>query len=80
MVEKHWQVNGVHYSKTAEAWLENLDNNRQKILPILRDIYGSKDAMRWFQRWRIFFMACIELWGFREGREWLVSHYLLKKV
>jgi cyclopropane-fatty-acyl-phospholipid synthase len=79
MVEKHWQVNGMHYSKTAEAWLKNLDKNRQTILPILQDVYGVRDAGRWLQRWRIFFMACMELWGFRKGREWLVSHYLLRK-
>jgi len=79
VVEKHWQVNGMHYSKTAEAWLENMDRNRRSILPILQDVYGSKNAGRWIQRWRIFFMACAELWGFRKGQEWLVSHYRLRK-
>jgi cyclopropane-fatty-acyl-phospholipid synthase len=78
-VERHWQVNGTHYSQTAEAWLANMDKNRTKIIPVMRQVYGHKDALRWFQRWRIFFMACAELWGYREGREWLVSHYLLKK-
>jgi cyclopropane-fatty-acyl-phospholipid synthase len=78
-VEKHWQVNGLHYSKTAAAWLKNLDESREPLLPVFQDTYGLADAGRWLQRWRIFFMACIELWGYRKGREWLVSHYLLGK-
>jgi cyclopropane-fatty-acyl-phospholipid synthase len=79
-VENHWQVNGRHYSLTAEAWLANLDKNRKAVMPIMQDVYGLEDANRWFQRWRIFFMACAELWGYRQGEEWLVSHYLMRKT
>jgi cyclopropane-fatty-acyl-phospholipid synthase len=78
-VEKHWQVNGKHYSRTAEAWLRNMDDQKNHIMPIMREVYGPDAAKRWFQRWRIFFMACAELWGYHGGHEWIVSHYLMKK-
>lgn len=76
-VERHWRLNGRHYQKTAQAWLENLDAKKRTILPVLAQTYGDRDAELWFQRWRIFFMACAELWGYRDGREWLISHYRL---
>jgi cyclopropane-fatty-acyl-phospholipid synthase len=79
-VEKHWRISGRHYRKTADAWLANMDARRGEILPILNDVYGQKAAAVWFQRWRIFFMACSELWGYAHGREWMVSHYRLKKT
>jgi len=79
VLSRHWRLRGTHYEKTAEAWLTNMDTRRDAILPILAEVYGSEEAARWFQRWRIFFMACAELWGFRGGDEWYVSHYLFDK-
>jgi cyclopropane-fatty-acyl-phospholipid synthase len=79
VVEDHWRVDGRHYRKTAEAWLANMDGRREEILPVLARVYGVREAARWFQRWRIFFMACAELWGFRKGQEWLVSHYRMRR-
>lgn len=73
------RYNGVHYSKTSEKWLNNMDRNKNKIMDIFKNHYGSKEADKWFEYWRIFFMACSELWKFDEGKEWFVSHYLLEK-
>jgi cyclopropane-fatty-acyl-phospholipid synthase len=78
-VEDDWRLNGMHYKKTADAWLSNLDSRRDQVLPILAATYGSRQAERWLQRWRMFFLACSELWGYGDGEEWLVSHYRLKK-
>jgi cyclopropane-fatty-acyl-phospholipid synthase len=78
-IEDHWRVDGRHYERTANHWLANMDSKKVQIMPVLERTYGRKDAARWFQRWRIFFMACAELWGFRDGREWWVAHYLFKK-
>jgi cyclopropane-fatty-acyl-phospholipid synthase len=79
LVERH-RWNGRHYEKTANAWLDNMDRRRERILPILAQTYGEEHAERWFGRWRIFFMACAELFGFRNGQEWFVSHYLFSRA
>lgn len=78
-LEKDWFWSGIHYSKTSEAWLANMDKNRDKIIPVLAEVYGSENIGLWFQRWRIFFMACAELFGYKNGQEWGVSHYRFVK-
>jgi len=78
-VVEHWAELGTHYQNTSEAWLANMDANRARLMPLLRRTYGHENAKKWWSRWRIFFMACAELWGYRDGKEWLVSHYLLSK-
>jgi cyclopropane-fatty-acyl-phospholipid synthase len=78
-IEKHWRVSGQHYQKTSEAWLMNMTNHRREIMPILKATYGEQHALKWWVYWRVFFMSCAELWGYDEGNEWIVSHYLFKK-
>lgn len=73
-VEHQWAVSGVHYQKTAEAWLQKTDENRERILELFSKVHGS-DAKLWFQRWRIFYMSCAEFFGLKGGDEWFVSHY-----
>lgn len=76
----HWQVSGWHYQQTSEAWLANMDARQRDIMPVLERAYGKGAAAKWWVYWRVFFMACAELWGYRGGREWLVSHYLFEKA
>ena len=75
---KRWRWNGIHYQKTCEAWLNNLDNNRERATQVLAGIYGNEEATRWFNRWRMFYLACSELFGFNSGNEWWVGHYLFE--
>lgn len=77
-VAEQWRWDGGHYAKTANAWLSNLDANRQTLMPVLASHYGPEAADRWWGRWRMFFMACAELWAYRQGREWCVAHYLFE--
>ncbi len=75
ILEDHWRHSGREYQRTAEAWLERMDENRDEIMAVLAEAYGSSRARAWFANWRVFFLACAELWGYRGGDEWLVSHY-----
>ena len=76
---ERWRWDGTHYEKTANAWLENLDAARGEAMAVLERAYGREQAPLWLQRWRLFFMACAELFGHRGGQEWWVSHYLFQR-
>ncbi len=86
-VENHWWHSGKHYQKTARAWLKNMDAHRAEIFTLFRETYGAVEATeelrhvaatRWIARWRVFFMACEGLWGYRQGEEWGVTHLLFR--
>ena len=78
-VEVDWTVDGTHYGRTARAWRENIERRENEVVAVLRGAYGD-EAKRWFQRWRLFFLACEELFNFRDGSEWIVGHFRLAPV
>jgi cyclopropane fatty-acyl-phospholipid synthase-like methyltransferase len=78
-LEKQWAVSGTHYRYTLEAWLQNMDRQREEIYPLFVETYGAEQAEKWWNYWRLFFISCAEFFGFRGGNEWFISHYLLSK-
>ena len=74
-VERVWKVDGRHYTKTLLAWLSRMDRRRKEIMPVLENTYG-KDANKWWNRWRLFFLSCAVVFGHKNGRIWNVTHYL----
>lgn len=78
-LQQQWWVSGTHYEKTSNHWLAGMDGNKAAIMKVFREGYGEKEAAIWFNRWRMFYMAVAELFGYNHGNEWGVGHYLFTK-
>jgi len=76
---QRWLWSGRHYARTCDAWLERMDARKEALRPLFENTYGRDFAPLWWQRWRMFFMACSELFAYRGGQEWFVGHYLFRK-
>ena len=77
--QKSWMLSGTHYEKTSNAWLEKMDSNKTKILELFRRNNSNSVAKKKFYFWRLFFIACAEIFGYNGGSEWIISHHLFKK-
>ncbi|MBN1424442.1 class I SAM-dependent methyltransferase [Candidatus Fermentibacteria bacterium] len=75
-----WRIDGTHYARTLGAWLSRMDAHAAEVRAVFAAHYGHKDARLWYNRWRMFFMGCEELFGYREGREWQVVHHLFTRT
>jgi cyclopropane-fatty-acyl-phospholipid synthase len=78
-VVDQWCLDGTHYQRTGEAWLQRLDARREQVLEVLASGCGEARAVMALVRWRLFFLAVAEIFGFAGGREWMISHHLLRK-
>lgn len=78
-VDESWRVNGMHYWRTSEDWLRRMDVNRGEVVRLFETTYGEGEALRWLVRWRVFFLACAELFRYKGGEAWHVAHYRLTK-
>jgi cyclopropane-fatty-acyl-phospholipid synthase len=78
-ITQQWILNGIHYQKTADAWLKKHDQAHLYIHEKFAEVYGESASEAWFHRWRIFYLICSELFGFQQGHEWLVAQYLLRR-
>lgn len=77
-IERQWRVSGQHYYRTCEHWLENLDRRREDLVALFEQDLEPREARIQLQRWRMFFMACGELFRFDRGNQWYVAHYLFR--
>ena len=79
-VTNQWGWDGTNYQKTSEAWLERLDLNMDQVISLFRKSMPKSEARRMYYRWRIFFLACAETFGYANGKEWMIAHYLMQPV
>lgn len=77
-ITEEWRVDGTHYARTCADWLANLDRHRSELLRLFGHDLPPHEARITLQRWRIFFMACGELFNYRDGAQWGVCHYLFE--
>ncbi len=78
-LQQRWLLDGTHYERTANHWLANQDREKNAVMDVLRQTYGDASAALWHQRWRMFWMACAELFGYQQGQQWQVAHYLFNR-
>jgi len=78
-LQQRWLLDGTHYERTANHWLANQDREKEVVMAVLRQTYGDASAALWHQRWRMFWMACAELFGYQQGQQWQVAHYLFNR-
>lgn len=55
------------------------DAAKRTIMPLFESTYGKDQALKWFVYWRLFYLACSELFAYEGGERWGVGHYIFAK-
>lgn len=74
-----WVVPGTHYARTLQEWLKRLDADAGRALALFSEGRTPAEAKVLLGGWRLFLLSTDELWGYRGGDHWLVSHYLFER-
>lgn len=74
IAEDRWALSGVHYARTLRAWLERLDADPQRLARVLDAADGPTHGTAWLRRWRVFTIACEELFAYDDGDQWHITH------
>ena len=78
-VVEHWNLDGTHYAKTLQAWLDRLDADRDGCLAALATGEDPAAPELQLSRWRLFLLSSIGTWAMAGGTEFGVSHYLFAR-
>ncbi|KAI5826506.1 S-adenosyl-L-methionine-dependent methyltransferase, partial [Schizophyllum commune Tattone D] len=83
-LERSWYLPGTHYARTLEDWLKLQDSKKREGLAALRRaaVAQGRDPIegdKTFNRFRVFYMACAELFAMDDGQRWGVGHYLFRR-
>ena len=78
-VVEQWLVNGKQFQRSANLWLQNMDKHKKDIIRILEKESDLASSIATFNRWRIYFLTISESYGYNQGSEWMIAHYLITK-
>ena len=74
-----WEESGLHYHKSLEAWLNNLDYSKKQLIEILDIPDQSTSPKTAINKFRIFLLFCSELFSHNQGMSWKILNYLFTK-
>jgi len=78
-IQNTWMMNGTHYSKTLEAWLQLMKDKESEISKIFAKEYGQNEVQKQLNNWKLFYIMSSEAFAYNKGNDWCVAHYTFKR-